>query len=249
MTSTGIGNVLNLPVLSQQLNPSTGQILRTVQDVSGALIQVTLDNAGKVLGTTVLRQATGVGGQALGTVGPTAQSLTGAVGGVAQSLGGVTGAVSGVTGGVPAILGGQRGRVETSSGGEVSIGNLVGPTNPLGAVAGVAGAAGNVLGGVQQLVLGSVVNGQGQTVQRIVDVAGSLVERVIHPTTGQLLSTKALGNVLSLPVVREQALGNGTVQRVVRDASGTLLELTILNGALQTVKRVTDGVLNAPVVP
>ena len=255
VTSTGIGNVLNLPVLSQTLNPSTGQILRTVQDVSGALIQVTLDNAGKVLGTTVLRQATGLGGQVLGAVGPTAsaatQSLGGVVGGIAGTAGGVTGAVGNVAGAVPNIVGGQRGRVESVSGGEVAIGSLIGPTNPLGNVAGgVTGAVGGALGTVQQLVLTSTLNAQGQTVQRVVDAAGALLERVVNPATGQVLSTRSLGNVLSLPLVREQLQSNGSLLRVVRDATGNLLELNIgQDGVLKGVKSIASDALKVPALP
>ena len=219
VSQTGIGNVLNLPAISQTVNPATGQILRTVQDVSGALIQVTLDNAGKVLGTTVLNAA----GQASNTVGQVGNT----VGQIGNTVGKVTNGVAG--------------------GRSVAVGNLVGPPFPgeggaANLVNGVTGSVGGLLGGVQQIVLGSKTNAQGQTVQQIVDAAGSILERVINTASGQIVSTKALGNVLTLPVVKQSQLSNGSIVRTVRDATGSLLEITLSpNGLLQMVKPLTAG--------
>jgi hypothetical protein len=57
VNSRNVGNVSELRVLSETTN-AAGQTVRRVQDTAGAVIELTLDNAGKLLGSKVLSQGT-----------------------------------------------------------------------------------------------------------------------------------------------------------------------------------------------
>jgi hypothetical protein len=55
-----LGNVSGLNVQNETTNAS-GQLIRRVVDTSGAVIELTLDAAGKVVNSRVVSQATGTG--------------------------------------------------------------------------------------------------------------------------------------------------------------------------------------------
>ncbi len=55
LTQTIVGNVQSLPVVGDPItDPNTGNILKTVRDVTGKLIEVVFDAAGKVLSTRLV---------------------------------------------------------------------------------------------------------------------------------------------------------------------------------------------------
>jgi hypothetical protein len=86
------------------------------------------------------------------------------------------------------------------------------------------GAMGGLVHG---LLLSSTKNSLGQTVERLVDQAtGSIVERTLS-AAGEKIAEKAIGSVLSLPLVRETRDAAGNAVRQVRDAAGKLIEYTV----------------------
>ena len=89
-------------------------------------------------------------------------------------------------------------------------------------------AVGNAVGGlVRALVIGTTKLANGNTLQRIVDQAtGSIVERTLG-AAGQVLADKAVGSILSLPVIKETTNAANQVVRQVRDQTGSLLEYTL----------------------
>jgi hypothetical protein len=105
----------------------------------------------------------------------------------------------------------------------------------------------NTVGGVANTalqpggVISQTVNQLGQTVTRTVDTTGNLLERTVDQT-GRVLSSRAVGRALDLPVVNEVTNTAGQVVRQVRDASGGIVELT-LDRAGQVVNA---RALNAP---
>jgi hypothetical protein len=126
----------------------------------------------------------------------------------------------------------------------------------VGTVGGVAGAALQPGGVVDQAVgtvgrtltnvtapnglLSSTVNALGQTVSRVVDTAGRIVEQTAD-TAGRVLSSRPLGSVTSLPVVRETAGAAGQIVRQVRDQSGRVIEFTVDTAGRITGARVVSG--------
>jgi hypothetical protein len=74
-------------------------------------------------------------------------------------------------------------------------------------------------------LLSQTVNTLGQTVHRVVDQSGAILERTLD-TAGKVVNTRTLGNVLSLPVIRETRSGTELVKQV-RDSSGALIEYVV----------------------
>lgn len=93
--------------------------------------------------------------------------------------------------------------------------------NTVGTVGGVANTALQPGG-----VISQTVNTLGQTVHRTVDAAGNIVERTVDQA-GNLVTSRNVGRVLDLPLVRESTNTSGQVVRQVRDASGAVIELTL----------------------
>jgi hypothetical protein len=106
---------------------------------------------------------------------------------------------------------------------------------PGGVVDQAVGAVGRTLTNVTAPngLLSSTVNALGQTVARVVEETGRIVEQTTS-ATGQVLTSRQLGSVTDLPVVRETAGTAGQVVKQVRDQSGRLIEFT-----LDTAGRVT----------
>ncbi|HEX6748722.1 MAG TPA: hypothetical protein VF092_15600 [Longimicrobium sp.] len=75
-------------------------------------------------------------------------------------------------------------------------------------------------------VLSQTVNTLGQTVQTTLDASGNLVERTLG-TAGQVVGTRTLGAITSLPVVGQTTNQAGQIVRTVRTASGALIEYTV----------------------
>lgn len=93
-------------------------------------------------------------------------------------------------------------------------------------------------------LLTQTVNTLGQTVQRTLDATGGLVERTLD-TTGRVVGSRTLGNVTSLPVIRETAGPAGAVVRQARDASGALIEYTLDRAGRVTGARVVQAATGA----
>jgi hypothetical protein len=243
-------------LLSAQGIDALGQtVLRTV-DATGRIVERTVDQAGGIVGENVVGsvlqlpivgQGRGPGGQLVRTV----QDVSGALIGVTTDaagkilstdvLRGATRAVGEAAGDVelPAV-GGRAGRR-----GAAGAGGLPAMSDVTGAVGNIVGAVpGAATGLLQHLVLTSSLTREGRTAQRVVELTGSIIERVVDPTTGKVVSRKEIGNALTLPLVREQMDPSGSLLRVVRDASGALIELTLSpNGTLSRLRLLQ---LNSP---
>lgn len=102
---------------------------------------------------------------------------------------------------------------------------------PGGVVDRAVGVAGQTLNNLTQPggVLTQTVNTLGQTVQTTLDASGNLVERTLG-TAGQVVNTRTLGAVTSLPVVGQTTNTAGQVVRTVRTTAGQLIELTLDQG-------------------
>jgi hypothetical protein len=99
---------------------------------------------------------------------------------------------------------------------------------PGGVVDRTVGVVGQTLNNVTQPggVLSQTVNTLGQTVQTTLDQTGNLVERTLD-TAGQVVNSRTVGALTSLPVVRQATDQAGQAVRTVRMASGALLEYTV----------------------
>jgi hypothetical protein len=117
-----------------------------------------------------------------------------------------------------------------------TVGGVVGTAvQPGGVVDEAVGAVGQTLNNVTApggLLTGTVnllsttVNAAGQTVQRLVEPTGRLLEQTID-ATGKVVTSRPLGSVTALPLVREVAGTAGQVVKQVRDQSGKLIEFTM----------------------
>jgi hypothetical protein len=128
--------------------------------------------------------------------------------------------------------------------------------NTLGTVGGVAnqalrpgGVADQAVGVVGQTlnnvtapggVLSQTVNALGQTVQRTLDESGNIVERTLN-TAGGVVSTRTVGRLLDLPVLRESTNAAGQAVRQVRDQSGAVIELVLDNAGRIVHSRVVQA--------
>jgi hypothetical protein len=114
---------------------------------------------------------------------------------------------------------------------DTTVGTVGGLANtalqPGGVVGQTVGAVGGALNQVTRPggLLSQTINTLGQTVQTVLEPAGAIIERTIG-TAGALVSQRTLGNVLSLPVVRETAGQAGQVVKQVRDQTGRIIEFT-----------------------
>ncbi|HEX2077860.1 MAG TPA: hypothetical protein VHG08_09130 [Longimicrobium sp.] len=99
---------------------------------------------------------------------------------------------------------------------------------PGGVVEGAAGAVGQTLNNVTQPggLLTQTVNTLGQTVQVTLGTAGNLVERTLD-TAGNVVNERTLGQVTSLPVIRETTNAAGQAVRQVRHTSGAVVEYVV----------------------
>lgn len=110
-----------------------------------------------------------------------------------------------------------------------TVGGVAGTAlQPGGVVDRTVGVVGQTLNNVTQPggVLSQTVNTLGQTVQTTLDQTGNLMERTLD-TAGQVVSTRTVGALTSLPVVRQATNQAGQAVRTVRAASGALIEYTL----------------------
>jgi hypothetical protein len=87
---------------------------------------------------------------------------------------------------------------------------------------------GAVGGLVNRLVLGTVTNALGQSVQRVIDQAtGSILERTLS-SAGQQVSERSVGSILNLPVISNVTDAAGNVVKRARDAAtNAIVEYTL----------------------
>jgi len=78
---------------------------------------------------------------------------------------------------------------------------------------------GAVGGLVNRLLLGTVTNSLGQTVQRLIDQGtGSIIEKAVA-TAGQTAAEKVVGNIMQLPVINQTTDAAGNIVKRARDAA------------------------------
>jgi hypothetical protein len=117
-------------------------------------------------------------------------------------------------------------------------------------VRGVLKSVNNTVGTVGQIgntlvqpggVLSQTTNTLGQTLTRVVDQTGSIVERTLD-TAGKVVSSRTVGSVLSLPLVSETTANTiGETTRTVRDSSGRVIEYVVDTAGKVLRTRVLSG--------
>src|SRR2546430_16345237 len=90
---------------------------------------------------------------------------------------------------------------------------------------------GAVGGLVNRLLLGTVTNALGQTVQRLIDPAtGSILEKAVT-AAGQQAAEKVVGNITQLPVISQVTDAAGNLVKRARDAATNAIVQYTLNRA------------------
>jgi hypothetical protein len=90
---------------------------------------------------------------------------------------------------------------------------------------------GAVGGLVNRLLLGTVTNALGQTVQRLIDPAtGSIIEKAVA-AAGQQAAERVVGNITQLPVLSQATDAAGNLVRRARDAATNAIVEYTLNKA------------------
>jgi hypothetical protein len=90
---------------------------------------------------------------------------------------------------------------------------------------------GAVGGLVNRLLLGTVTNTLGQTVQRLIDPGtGSIIERAVA-AAGQQASERVVGNITQLPVLSQATDAAGNIVKRARDAATNAIVQYTLNKA------------------
>ncbi len=101
---------------------------------------------------------------------------------------------------------------------------------------------GQVGGLVNRLVLGTVTNALGQTVQRLIDPAtGSILEKAITGA-GQAAAEKVVGNITQLPVISTATDAAGNIVKRAKDAATNAIIQYTLNKA---GKYLTSSIIQA----
>lgn len=110
---------------------------------------------------------------------------------------------------------------------------------PNGPVNRAVGAVGQTLNNVTAPngLLSQTVNTLGQTVQRTLTTTGMVMERTLD-RAGNVVGTRTVTNLLSLPALRETTNAAGGVVRQVRDTSGAVIELVLDQAGRVTSSRV-----------
>ena len=213
-------------------------------------VVATLDRNPRILTQLLTTVDSTVG--VVGRVGNTALAPNGpvnrAVGAVGQTLDNVT-APGGLLSQTVNTLGQTVQRTLTQTGTIVErtldrTGSVVGRVGntalaPNGVVNRAVGTVGQTLDNVTAPggVLSQTVNTLGQTVQRTLTQTGTVVERTLD-RSGNLVGTRTLTNLLTLPALSETAGAAGGVVRQVRDQSGAVIELVLDSAGRVTGSRV-----------
>jgi hypothetical protein len=90
---------------------------------------------------------------------------------------------------------------------------------------------GAVGGLVNRLLLGTVTNALGQTVQRLIDQStGSIIEKAVTGA-GQTAAERVVGNIMQLPVINQTTDAAGNIVKRARDAATNAIVQYTLNKA------------------
>ena len=101
---------------------------------------------------------------------------------------------------------------------------------------------GAVGGLVNRLLLGTVTNALGQTVQRLIDQGtGSIIEKAVTGA-GQAAVEKVVGNIMQLPVINQTTDAAGNIVKRARDAATNAIVQYTLNKA---GKLLTSSIIQA----
>ena len=101
---------------------------------------------------------------------------------------------------------------------------------------------GQVGGLVNRLVLGTVTNALGQTVQRLIDPStGSILEKAVA-AAGQTAAEKVVGNITQLPVISTATDAAGNIVKRAKDAATNAIVQYTLNKA---GKYLTSSIIQA----
>ena len=101
---------------------------------------------------------------------------------------------------------------------------------------------GQVGGLVNRLLLGTVTNALGQTVQRLIDPAtGSILEKAVTGA-GQAAAEKVVGNIMQLPVIGTATDAAGNIVKRAKDAATNAIVQYTLNKA---GKYLTSSIIQA----
>ena len=111
---------------------------------------------------------------------------------------------------------------------------------PSGPVNRLVGAAGRSLNDVTQPggILSQTVNTVGQTVQRTLS-GGSIVERTLD-AAGNVVGSRTVSNLLTLPALRQTTNAAGQVVRQVREPGGQVIELVLSRAGQLVSSRVVQ---------
>jgi hypothetical protein len=131
-----------------------------------------------------------------------------------------------------------------------TVGTVSGVANTLlqpgGVAEGAVQAVGQTLNNVTVPggVLTQTVNTLGQTVAVTLNATGGIVEQTLD-TAGNVVNSRTLGQVTSLPLVREATNTAGQTVRTVRHTSGALLEYVVDNAGRVVSSRVLQAATGA----
>src|SRR5688500_15462530 len=90
---------------------------------------------------------------------------------------------------------------------------------------------GAVGGLVNRLVLGTVTNALGQSVQRLIDQStGSIIEKAVG-AVGQAAAERVVGNIMQLPVINQTTDAAGNIVKRARDAATNAIVQYTVNKA------------------
>ncbi len=112
---------------------------------------------------------------------------------------------------------------------------------PGGVVSQTVGVVGRTLANVTAPngVLSQLVNTTGQTVQRVLDTSGNIVEKTLGAAGGAATS-RIIGDVTRLPLIRETRNTAGQTVRRVRDTTGKTIEYVVGTAGRVTGVRVVQ---------
>ena len=113
---------------------------------------------------------------------------------------------------------------------------------PGGVVSQTVGVLGRTLNNVTAPngILSQVVNTTGQTVQRVLDSSGHIVEKTLNTAGTQIGTSRIIGDITKLPLVRTSQNSAGQTIRRVRDTTGKLIEYAISSAGRVTGVRVVQ---------
>jgi hypothetical protein len=207
---TTVGRLLELPVIHQMTN-AAGQPVKLVRDTTGAVIEYTLDNTGKISDWRVVSKAPGdipTSPQRL-LDPPDFHQTTNAAG--------------------TTYAAGQAVAPDTTAGIEFTFqnGKLI-DWRVVSKAPGDIHTSPQPVGTGQDRVLSERVNTLGKKVQRTINSTGNIVEYTLD-VTGTVLNDTTVGRLLDLPVIYQTTNAAGQAVKLVHDTTGAVIQCTVDN--------------------